>query len=632
MIRNAREKFEFSHDDSDLNEINRLMREYKSSITDAKSNFIRESLHKNKKDSKKLWKTLKSLYSDKHQQIKTIEYDNGDIISCDRENATRLNEAFVSSIDGIVSEIPNASLDHYNEKIHTCEEKFVISKITHEDLLRLLKELKFKSFNDDISGRVLNDAINDVSFSNHLLAIINGSIEQSIMPDELKTSIVTPIPKTSLPRTPNDYRPINNMPVLEKLIESVVHEQLTQYLSRNGILCNEQAGFRKGHSTESSILSVMHDLLQAREDKKKTVAVFLDLKRAFETVSRDVLIDKLKKYGFSESSTKWFKSFLYERKQRVKVNDEISDPIPVQHGLPQGSKLANLLFILFINDIVLNIENSKINMYADDCMIYISLENVEKACEAINEDLSRVCDWLKFNKMSLNARKCSSMGINISNSDKLAKIMINNEEIEKVNCTKYLGVYIDEKLNFECHYEKLTSKINKRLGLLRRLNHKMTAESKEIYLKSIMLPLNDYCSSVLLMLGDVRIKAIQRLINKAMRIVLKQPRDSDVKSMLVKLNLMSVKQRINFNALKLINKTIQTEIPANLSSKFRRRSTIRQRTLRSDSNIDIPPWKNNTANNAIFVHSVKYYNDFASKFSINEDFIGNLKKYINDMI
>lgn len=123
------------------------MREYKSSITDAKSNFIRESLHKNKKDSKKLWKTLKSLYSDKHQQIKTIEYDNGDIISCDRENATRLNEAFVSSIDGIVSEIPNASLDHYNEKIHTCEEKFVISKITHEDLLRLLKELKFKSLN-----------------------------------------------------------------------------------------------------------------------------------------------------------------------------------------------------------------------------------------------------------------------------------------------------------------------------------------------------------------------------------------------------------------------------------------------------------------------------------------------------
>lgn len=271
-------------------------------------------------------------------------------------------------------------------------------------------------------------------------------------------------------------------------------------------------------------------------------------------------------------------------------------------------------------------------MYADDCMIYISTENLDEACEKINEDLESVCDWLKFNRMALNTKKCSSMGIHINKSEILSKIIINKEEIVRVGCTKYLGVYIDEKLNFECHYEKLTSKINMRLGLLRRLSHKMTDDSKEIYLKSIILPLIDYCSSVILIIGDERIKAIQRLINKAMRIVLKQPRDSDVQNMLVKLNLMSVKQRLNFNAMKLINRTIITEIPANLSSKFRRRAAVRQRTLRSDLNIDIPCWRNKTANNSIFVHSIKYYNDFSTKFAINEDFIGNLRKYIGDIM
>ena len=146
-----------------------------------------------------------------------------------------------------------------------------------------------------------------------------------------------------------------------------------------------------------------------------------------------------------------------------------------------------------------------------------------------------------------------------------------------------------------------------------------------------MLPIIDYCSSIILMLGDEKVKTIQRLINKAMRITLKLPRDSDVKDMHFKLKLMSVRQRINFNALKLINKTIIRESPANLNSKFRTRATMRQRTLRSDLNIDIPAWRNKYATNSIFVHSIKYYNDFTSKFNASEGFIDNLKSYVNDM-
>jgi hypothetical protein len=207
--------------------------------------------------------------------------------------------------------------------------------------------------------------------------------------------------------------------------------------------------------------------------------------------------------------------------------------------------------------------------------------------------------------------------------------VINGSEIQQDSCVKYLGVYIDERLNFECHAEKTIAKINKRLGILRRINQKMTKESKEIYLKSIILPVTDYCSSIIQFFSDSNKKSIQRLMNKAMRVVLQLPRDSSVAEMHQNLNLLTVNQRINFNAMKLINKTIAKGLPCSLRSKFKTRSQMRERTLRSDSEYDVPAWNDKIAKRSIYVQSVKQFNDMMTNhYDEKLTYLANVKAYV----
>lgn len=631
-VRDAREKFEWSQDVNDRDEINKLMRKYKEAIVDAKEKEVKNSLEKNKKNSRKLWKTLKAIYSNKSSKILTIEYDDGEEISCDYSNANRMNNEFISSVEKIIMNIPTPSNMHYNDLIPKCDSKFSISNIDINDLKRILIQLKNKTFNDDITGRVLNDAICEENFAEQIVKMINKSFNECIIPEELKTSLITPIPKIDFPKTPKDYRPINNLPVIEKVIECVVHEQLSEFLSSNNILCDEQYGFRKNHSTETAIQSVLYELIDSNEKKKKTVAIFLDLRRAFETVSREVLLEKLLIYGCDEKAIKWFQNFLSKRKQCVKINEVISDPTEVNYGLPQGSKLANLLFIIFINDLRFNLKHSKISMYADDCMIYVSDNDIDHAKAQLNDDLMRVDDWLKFNKLSLNTEKCNTMIFNDKKDESNMSIKIGNEIINRVDCIKYLGVYIDDELNFEGHYDKLLKKINKRVGLMRRINKKMNMESKKIFVKSIILPHIDYCSSILLMFSDEKIKKIQRAINRALRIALMLPNDSNVKEMLENFNLMTVNQRIHFNAIKLIYHATEKGSPVSFASKFKKRSEMRPRTLRSDNNFDIPMWKSKKSVTSIFVKSTKILNDIQATTKPHENFIMTTKKFIKEKI
>lgn len=312
----------------------------------------------------------------------------------------------------------------------------------------------------------------------------------------------------------------------------------------------------------------------------------------------------------------------------MKFNGEYSSEIEVNFGLPQGSKLANLLFILFINDLPLNLINCKINMFADDCMIYASAENNESSISILNEELMIVDDWLKFNKMSLNVKKCSSMTFNKCSNVK-SEVKINGKIIKRESSVKYLGVYIDEKLNFECHCVKVIAKINKRLSLLRRINHKMTLDSKITFFKSIILPVIDYCSSIFLQFSETNLKSIQRVLNKALRVVLNLPRDSNVDEMHKRLNIFKLSQRIHFNAIKLINTTITRGTPHTFSTKFKKRSEVREKTLRSDNNIDVMPWKDKFSQRSIFVNSVNNLNNLMTNhFDDKKTFLANLKAFV----
>lgn len=626
-----REIYFYTRDDETLQRLSELNREYKNEIRSAKSAYVQERIKSNMNDSKKLWRVLKSLYKSTDDELKGIYFD-GKFVKNSTELAEKLNENFVETIEKLVAGIPQSTSTDYLEKIPICNADFSFHAIEIDELRDIIKELKDKTYHDNVNGRVLQDALNNDEFAKELLKLVNDSICNSILPNELKTSTVTPINKINNPQNPEDLRPINNLPVIEKIIESVVYKQLIQHVNENHILSDHQSGFRSNHSTESAILTVLHEWIVATEDKKKILAVFLDLKRAFETVDREIMLKKLKIYGLSEKAIGWFRSYLSDRKQVTRVNGEFSSPIDVNHGLPQGSKLSNLLFILFINDITYNAPGVNVNLYADDALLFITSDDIDHASCEMNNALDVISDWLRFNRMALNVKKCNAMLIN--NDDNDIDIKIDGEIIENVESVKYLGVMIDRGLKFDNHVEMIKKKINKRVGLLGRLNNKMTHESKIIYLKSLILPLYDNCSSILMMVDEGMIIQIQRCVNKALRLILKADRMSSVEEMIKKLNISSVRDRIFINALKFVNKTILKGFPTALAKIFKLRKDVRctSRELRSDNTYNIPyKWQKKSHEKSIFYRGLILYNDYLTKFKNDEKFNENCKIFIKDV-
>lgn len=272
------------------------------------------------------------------------------------------------------------------------------------------------------------------------------------------------MPKISNSQKCENHRPINTVTIFEKILEMEVKDQLIDFCDSNNVLVPNQSGFRKNYSCESAIINVCDEWFECLENNELVLVIFLDLKRAFETINRKLLISKLKEIGLRNNVLKWFESYLSNRSQRVKYKFAISDQLQVEHGVPQGTILGPLLFSLYINDIAKNVQDCKISLFADDTILYISGTDYNQMCLKMNRELDVIDKWLCKNSMQLNLDKTKYMilgknykllGLNTLNCN----ITINNYDIEKVKEIKYLGVIIDENLNFKKHCDYVLNKM-----------------------------------------------------------------------------------------------------------------------------------------------------------------------------
>ncbi len=230
-------------------------------------------------------------------------------------------------------------------------------------------------------------------FAVKLCEFINESLMSAFIPDCWKTSTIVPLKKVANTTKADELRPINMLPIPEKLLEVIVKDQMLKFIEDNDILFEIQSGFRKNHSCETALNFVLAGWKEDIEDGMFIVSVFLDFKRAFETINRSKLIKKLKKYGISGNALRWLRNYLFNRKQQTKIGETFSEKILNDLGVPQGSVLGPLLFILYINDLPKVLRHAKINLFADDALISVSSKNLEDAINKINEDLHAVWKW-----------------------------------------------------------------------------------------------------------------------------------------------------------------------------------------------------------------------------------------------
>lgn len=485
---------------------------------------------------------------------------------------------------------------------------FKFKCVSVETLLSVVKTFKNKANkNDNITTQVLKDSMDYMGF--FWTSIINNSLRTGFVPNAWKISNIIPIPKIKNTFKAEEFRPINVLPIHEKLIECIVKNQLNEHIKNCNFLIETQSGFRERHSCETALNCVISSWKDALENGEIIISVFLDFKRAFETVDHEILLMKLKSYGIDGVENDWFRSYMENRKQQTNFENEISNCRENTYGVPQGSVLGPLLFILYINDIQNALENCKINLFADDALLTYSSKDYNSAVLKVNSDLKLIHTWLNANKLKLNINKTKFMTLSYKPVITRNVIAINDDAIEQVTTFKYLGVVIDNKLTFKDHIEKIIKKVSSNVGLLYRLSPKLTKSARLTIYQSVIKPHLEYCSSVLFLCNNCDVNKLQVLQNKAMRIILKRNRRSNVCVMLKDLNWLSVKQLIVFKVMLFIYKMRSGLLPNYLCTKIEYNYTIyNSRSLRNRENFRLPNLKKSASQNSVFYKGVKMFN------------------------
>ena len=367
--------------------------------------------------------------------------------------------------------------------------------VSKDGVIKLLKGLNpSKALEpDELHPRVLKELATELGpvFAH----IFQQSIDTGEIPKEWSLANICPLFKKSDRSLACNYRPVSLTCVPCKLLEHIVCSNIMAHLDEHKLLSDRQHAFRKGHSCETQLTTVINDWAKILDNRRQVDTFILDFEKAFDTPPHELLKSKLFSYGIGGKTLKWIDSFLCFRQQRVVVNGVKSDWAPVLSGVPQGTVLGPLLFSLYINDISSDIE-SEIRLFADDCVCYREIKDEEDTMK-LQSDIDRLGSWARKWGMRFQPVKCNMMQLTRKRIKKIhASYTLEGTDLENVESIKYLGVTITSDLRWNTHVSNVCTKANRTLGFLRRNLYSCPQEVKEAAYKGLVRPVLDYGSSV----------------------------------------------------------------------------------------------------------------------------------------
>ncbi|MCH2405870.1 MAG: reverse transcriptase family protein, partial [Nitrosopumilus sp.] len=541
------------------NEILRLMKErdklYKKFIK-AKNEVIKASYHKKYKSLRNQIVTLCRLSKKDHYQ--RLFSDNSDnlrntwrgIKSIISLNSTDKRQPTSILINDVISSDPTEIANGFNNYFSNIAGKLQKSlHVQDQDFNSYLQERsdhsffiqptdKFEIFNI-INSNIGNKSCGPNSIPYHILHLIKFNIAQPLADiinlsfstgkyiEKLKISKTVPIYKEKGDRLLcSNYRPISLLSNFKKIFEKLMHKRLYDFLEKQNSIFVKQFGFRKKHSTTHALTDLTEHIRQALDDNKFAAGIFIDLQKAFDTVDHKILLKKLDHYGVRGIANNWFQSYLSNRKQFVSIANTNSNIVNMEFGVPQGSVLGPLLFLIYINDLHSAIKYCTTRHFADDTNLLNVNDSLKQMRKHLNLDLRNLCNWLKANKISLNCSKTELIIFRHPNKPLLhnkhpfeLKIKINGSIILPSKSVKYLGITLDPYLNWSCHTGNLASRLSRATGMLAKIRHFVSKNTLLNIYHGIFSSILTYGSHVWGQSINKHISRIQRIQNKAIRII-----------------------------------------------------------------------------------------------------------------
>ena len=507
--------------EADINLAKQLRNETKNIVRRAKANFVQDYLEDGHTSSKKFWEKIQYVTNSRNKcpTINLVDKVTEQPVETNRI-PEYINTFFTNIGPDLAKRFDQDWVDDIPDIEHCILNEIILSE---KEIIETVKEIDVhkSSAVDDLSARVLKDSFEYIP--KQLTHMFNCSLRTGIFPDSWKRATVVPLQKGGDKSNVSNLRPVSLLPLPGKLLEKLAHNRVSKFLNENRLLNNGQNGFRKGRSTMGTVAELTDDVLLGINNNKCTLAAFVDLKKAFDTVSHEILGKKLHKFGLNLKLINWLKNYLVNRQQRCKANGITSDYLDIRCGVPQGSIIGPMLFLLYINDINNTLSKCDSKLYADDTVVYATHSQEGICHEWLCEDLGKLIHWFFMNRLTINLDKTKLMMFATKNRLKKMEfrdVNVQGKTLQYVRQFNYLGVKLDSRLSFEAHANECIRLVSHKIYMLTKIRCYLDKQQALTIYKSKVLPYFDY-GDIFLMGTHVKTRdMLQKLQNRALRLVL----------------------------------------------------------------------------------------------------------------
>jgi hypothetical protein len=586
-------------------------------IRNAKKSYYDTKFENAKNDLKQTWKLVNEVINKRISKPSTLPstfIHEGKTITDPLEIADKFCKYFTNIGPSLASKIPSVNssfrsflTDNENPPINLSPTN--INEL--ETICAGFKSGKAPGY-DNIPMHVIKNTFDLIS--KPLLRLINLSLTTGIFPDKLKIAKVIPIHKSEKHDCFTNYRPISLLTNFSKFFEKIMYYRLIEYIDRYEILYCCQFGFRKNHSTSFALIHLVNKITSAIDRNEITAGVFLDLSKAFDTIDHEILFGKLEHYGICGMALKWIKSYFENRKQFVQFNQTCSSEKVTKCGVPQGSILGPLFFILYINDLPNASELTESLIFADDTSIFYSHSDPNYLESMMNNELKNLDVWMKCNKLSVNIKKTNYI-IFKSNRKQVSNnfsLCYDNEMLKQKSTIKFLGVYIDEHLTWKQHISYVSKKISKSVGILHRCRFYLSTKTKVSLYYTLIYPYIIYCNLAWSSTYVTNLNRIFYLQKRAVRIITNTHFRAHSAPLFSQLGLLDIFQINSFHISKFMFRYHKQMLPRVFHHIFVTSNQVHNYNTRSANNYRSHPCRTNLKQFTILYQGPKIWNSLPS--------------------